>query len=67
MMTLGATSLFISWVLLLITAWREEYTWGMFAVLLPPVAYGYALLRLDKAGASLGCALLGWILIWLGW
>ena len=53
--------------LLLITAWREEYAWGMFALLLPPVGYGYALFRLDKAGASLSCALLGWILIWLGW
>jgi hypothetical protein len=39
----------------------------MFALLLPPVGYGYALFRLDKAGASVGCALLGWILIWLGW
>jgi hypothetical protein len=39
----------------------------MFALLLPPVGYAYALFRLDKAGASIGCALLGWILIWLGW
>ena len=67
LMTLGAASLLISWVLLLITAWREEYAWGMFSLLLPPVGYGYALFRLDKAGASLSCALLGWILIWLGW
>ena len=65
--TLGAASLLVSWILLLITAWREKYAWGMFALLLPPVAYGYALFRLDKAGSALGCALLGWILIWLGW
>ena len=67
LMTLGAASLLISWILLLIAAWREEYAWGMFALLLPPVGYGYALFRLDKAGASVGCALLGWIMIWLGW
>ena len=67
LMTLGAASLLISWILLLITAWREEYAWGMFALLFPPLGYGYALFRLDKAGASLGCALLGWILIWLGY
>lgn len=67
LMTLGATSLLISWVLLLITAWQEEYTWGMFALILPPVGYGYALFRLDKASASVGSALLGWVLIWLGW
>ena len=34
---LGAASLLISWILLLIAAWREEYAWGMFALLLPPV------------------------------
>ena len=67
LMTLGAASLLISWILLLITSWQEEHAWGMVSLLLPPLGYGYALFRLDKAGASLGCALLGWILIWLGW
>ena len=67
LMTLGAASLLISWILLLITSWQEEYAWGMVSLLLPPLGYGYALFRLDKAGASLGCALLDWILIWLGW
>lgn len=67
LMTLGAALLLISWILLLITSWQEEYAWGMVSLLLPPLGYGYALFRLDKAGASLGCALLGWILIWLGW
>jgi len=67
LMTLGAASLLISWILLLITSWQEEYAWGMVSLLLPPLGYGYALFRLDKAGASLGCALLGWILTWLGW
>ena len=66
LMTLGAASLLISWILLLITSWQEEYAWGMVSLLLPPLGYGYALFRLDKAGSSLGCALLGWILIWLG-
>ena len=59
LMTLGAASLLISWILLLITSWQEEYAWGMVSLLLPPIGYGYALFRLDKAGASLGCALLG--------
>ena len=67
LMTLGAALLLISWILLLITSWQEEYAWGMVSLLLPPLGYGYALFRLDKAGASLGCGLLGWILIWLGW
>ena len=67
LMTLGAASLLISWILLLITSWQEEYAWGMVSLLFPPLGYGYALFRLDQAGASLGCALLGWIRIWLGW
>ena len=67
LMTLGAASLLISWILLLIISWQEEYAWGMVSLLLPPLGYGYALFRLDKACSSLGCGLLGWILIWLGW
>ena len=67
LMTLGAASLAVSWVLLLIAAWKEEMAWGMCALLLPPLGYGYALFRLDKAGSSLITALIGWILIWLGW
>ena len=67
LMTLGVALLLISWILPLITSWQEEYAWGMLSLLLPPLGYGYALFRLDKAGASLGSALLGWILIWLGW
>ena len=67
LMTLGAGSLLTSGILLLITSWQEEYAWGMVSLLLPPLGYGYALFRLDKAGASLGCALLGWTLIWLSW
>ena len=51
LMTLGAASLLISWILLLITSWQEEYAWGMVSLLLPPLGYGYALFRLDKAGA----------------
>lgn len=65
LMTYGLATLFVSWILLLIAAWRDDYAWGIFAVLLPPVAYIYGLFRLDKAGQSLLVALIGWIMLWM--
>ncbi|MEQ8264792.1 hypothetical protein [Pseudohaliea sp.] len=66
MTTFGAALLLVSWVLMLITAWREDYAWGLFATLLPPLAYLYGLFRLDKAGQSIGLAVLGLLLLGLG-
>lgn len=63
MMTFGFAALLVSWVLLLITSWREDYAWGLFALLLPPLAYLYGLFRLDKAGQALLVAAAGCVLI----
>ncbi len=65
LMTFGLTALLASWVLLLIVAWKEDYTWGLFALLMPPLAYLYALFRMDKAGQSLMLAAAGLVLIWM--
>lgn len=65
MMVLGVTALLASWVLLLITSWKEDYAWGLCSLLLPPVSYIYGLFRLDKAGEAMALALAGWILLWL--
>ena len=67
LMTLGAATLLTSWVLLLIVSWKEDYAWGLFSLLLPPVGYFYALFRLDKAGQAILVAALGWLLVFLGW
>ena len=67
LMTLGAASLLVSWILLLTVSWKEDYAWGLFSTLLPPVGYFYCLFRLDKAGQTLIVAIIGWILIFLGW
>jgi hypothetical protein len=67
MLTFGFAALLVSWVLLLVAAWREDYAWGLFATLLPPLAYLYGLFRLDKAGQSLLVAAVGLFLVWLGW
>ena len=66
LMLLGVSCLLVSWGLLLIIAWKEDYAWGMFSLLLPPVGYGYALFRLDAAKEALFLAAIGWLLIILG-
>lgn len=65
LMTFGLATLLVSWILLLIAAFQDDYAWGIFAVLLPPVAYFYGLFRLDKAGQSILVAVVGWLLVWL--
>ena len=66
LMFLGVSCLLVSWGRLLITAWQEDYVWGMFSLLLPPVGYGYALFRLDAAKETLLLAAIGWLLVILG-
>lgn len=65
LMTLGLATLLGSWILLLITSWREDFAWGLCAMLMPPLAYFYALFRLDVAGGVLGLTALGWFLLFL--
>ncbi|MFK8041126.1 hypothetical protein [Congregibacter sp.] len=64
LMTFGLATLLVSWILMLIAAWKDDYAWGIFAVLLPPLAYAYGLFRLEKAGQSLLVAVVGLVLIW---
>lgn len=61
LMTFGIAMLGVSWVLLLIASWREDYTWGLCTLFLPPLSYLYAFARLDKAGESLVAAAIGWV------
>ena len=66
LLTFGVAALAVSWILLLVASWKEDYTWGLCTVFLPPLSYLYSLARLDKAGDALLVAVFGWILIWLG-
>ncbi|MEM1141147.1 MAG: hypothetical protein AAF671_00215 [Pseudomonadota bacterium] len=65
LMVLGITSLLVSWILLLIVAWRDGYAWGLFATLLPPVGYLFGLTRIKQAGQSLAVAGAGLVFIML--
>lgn len=64
-LTLGAASLLLSWILLLIVSSKEDFAWGLCSVFLPPLSYLYCLAELDKTKGVLGLAVLGWALIWL--
>ena len=64
LLVFGVVALLASWVVLLIESWKEDYSWGMCTLLLPPLSYLYSLSRLDKAGQPLLLAAAGWILIW---
>jgi len=65
LVTFGAVALLASWVLLLAASWKEDYTWGLCTLFLPPLSYLYGLSRLDKAGEAILVAIVGWILIWM--
>ena len=62
LLTFGLATLFLSWVLLLIQSWKEDYAWGLCTLILPPFAYLYALFRLDKAGQSVLLAVAGLVM-----
>ena len=64
-LTYGAAILLTSWVLLLVTAWKEDYAWGLCTLFLPPLSYLYALTRLDKAGEAIVVAVVGLVFIFL--
>jgi hypothetical protein len=61
----GIVALILSWLLLLIYSSREDFTWGLFTVLLPPLAYLYGLFRWDKAKEPILLAVVGCVLVWI--
>ena len=65
LITYGAALLFLSWILLLVVAWKEDYSWGLCTLFLPPLSYVYALTRMDKAREVIALAAVGWILIFI--
>lgn len=55
-----------SWILLIINASGEDFTWGLCSVFLPPLAYFYGLFQWEKAGDAIKMAILGIILVAVG-
>ncbi|MEM8661679.1 MAG: hypothetical protein AAGF35_12405 [Pseudomonadota bacterium] len=65
MLTFGVAALMISWVLLLIESWREDFTWGLCTLILPPLSYLYGLSRWNIAGNAILLAVVGCLLLLL--
>lgn len=65
LLTLGIIFLLLSWILLVITAAKDDYGWLLFTVLLPPVAYLYGLFAWSKAKDAILLAALGWLMLFL--
>ncbi len=66
LITFGVILLLSSWVYMLFLSFKEDYTWGLTTLFLPPLAYFYGLFALDKAGSAVAMAAIGWVLIFLG-
>ena len=64
--TFGVICLIASWVLMLITSFKEDFTWGLVTLFLPPLSYLYGLFSLEKAGGALFFAIVGMALILIG-
>jgi hypothetical protein len=62
-MTFGVILLFASWVYLMIIAFREDFTWGLCTVLVPPLAYVYSFFAWRKSKEVLILAAIGVALV----
>ena len=61
----GVTVLILSWIQLLVSTSKVDYTWGLCSFFAPPLSYLYGFFRLDVAKDALILALVGWILLGL--
>ena len=64
--TFGVICLLASWVLMLIVSFKEDFTWGLVTLFLPPLSYLYGLFDMSKAGGAILFALIGLVLIFFG-
>lgn len=63
LLTFGGAILLVSWIMLIIYSFQDDFTWGLFSLFLPPLGYFYGLFRWSKAKAPILAAVLGWILV----
>ena len=60
------TLLVSSWIMLIFAATSDDFTWGLFSIFLPPLAYVYGLYKWELAGDSIKAAILGFIVLAVG-
>ena len=64
--TFGVIVLVMSWIQMLVTSFKEDYTWGLATLFLPPFSYFYGLFELEKAKPALILAAIGGVLVFFG-
>lgn len=65
LLTLGILFLVLSWVQLLIVSSKEDFSWALCTVFLPPLAYFYGLFVWAKAKDAILMAVLAWLMLFL--
>lgn len=61
--TAGTALLLLSWVLLLARSFKDDFTWGMCTIFLPPLSYFYGFFRWSKAQEALLIGMGGLLLL----
>ncbi len=64
--TFGAVLLLASWAYLIIVSFRNDYSWGLTSLFLPPLSYFYSLFQMKIAGAAVAMACIGSVLVLFG-
>jgi hypothetical protein len=67
LVTFGVVLLLVSWIYLMFIAFEADFGWGLCTVFVPPLGYLYACFTWGKTQSALWLAILGWVLIILGW
>ncbi|MBX2858177.1 MAG: hypothetical protein KTR17_05910 [Cellvibrionaceae bacterium] len=65
LLTFGIILLVASWVILLIDSFKQDYSWGLTTLFVPPLSYIYALFTWQKSKDPLIFAGIGWLLVLL--
>ncbi|VUD53040.1 hypothetical protein TDB9533_01754 [Thalassocella blandensis] len=64
--TFGVVLLAAGWIQLLITSFKDDYTWGLTSLFLPPLSYLYACFSWEKAKDAIILSGIGFALIIFG-
>lgn len=66
LLTFGTILVLAGWVQLLITSFKDDYTWGLSTLFLPPISYLFGFFSWDKAKDAMKLTIIGWLLIIVG-
>ncbi len=64
--TFGLFLLVASWIMLIITSFREDYNWGLTTLFLPPLSYLYSFWAWEKTRSSIILAAIGCLMLLFG-